>query len=448
MSGGGSDSGKKCGLFELIVFVVAIVFGTACSILSKTMMSLHGEGKTGETEQFEKPIFQTFGMFLGMCFGLVMHYVVCCFRIPFPGYTHGADVINGATTTTSETTALLALKKGEDSAGQPTTPTWMYFFLAIPAIFDLGATALCMMGLRYIDVSIYQLLRGSGIIFVAIMKQHILKDHLYRFQWVGVFFNVLSVFMVGSTAILSESKKDHPDEDDNGSAGRAFLGILLVMLGALVQAMQFVFEEKVLTMDIPSPPLLLIGMEGLWGTILCLVVVYPLVYLLPGDDHGSYEDPFNTWFMFKNEPHIQIAFAVYFVAIFGYNFFAVLVTFLLNSVWHAILDNFRPITVWITDLFIFYVISTSFGEQWTVYSWIQVAGMFVLLYGTAIYNAPNAGSISLEGDWFALGLDFSPEYDSIRREELEREQDEQFKQRMLHHKMGSSFFGEIPPSLV
>ena len=60
MSGGGSDNAnKECGCFELLVFVAAIVFGTACSILSKTMMSLHGEGKTGETEQFQKPIFQS-----------------------------------------------------------------------------------------------------------------------------------------------------------------------------------------------------------------------------------------------------------------------------------------------------------------------------------------------------------------------------------------------------
>jgi hypothetical protein len=251
----------------------------------------------------------------------------------------------------------------------------------------------------------------EGIIFVALMKQYVLKDRLFSFQWVGVVFNVVSVFMVGCTAILSEGVKANADGGDSSSAELALLGVLLVMLGALVQAMvrgthgdvlamllvsfpflissfcirdsqQFVFEEKVLTMDIPSPPLLLIGMEGLWGTIICLVVVYPLVYLLPGDDHGSYEDPFNTWHMFVNERHIQIAFIVYFFSIFGYNFFAVLVTYLLNSVWHAILDNFRPITVWITDLFIYYVISTSFGEQWTVYSWIQVAGMFVLLYGT------------------------------------------------------------------
>jgi predicted Na+-dependent transporter len=201
-------------------------------------------------------------------------------------------------------------------------------------------------------------------------------------------------------------------------------------------------------MDIPSPPLLLIGMEGLWGTVICFFVIYPLVYFLPGDDHGSYENPFNTWYMFVHNGHIQIAFAIYFFTIFGYNFFAVLVTYLLNSVWHAILDNFRPITVWMTDLFIFYVISTSFGEQWTVYSWIQVCGMAVLLYGTAIYNAPNSGSIKLDGHWYALGLNFSYEYDEIKRDEDEKLADEEWKARMLHHKVGSSFFGEMVPSLA
>jgi drug/metabolite transporter (DMT)-like permease len=128
----------------------------------------------------------------------------------------------------------------------------MYFFLAIPSIFDLAATALCMMGLQYIDASIYQLLRGSGIIFVALMKQYFLKDHLYRFQWTGVALNVVSVIMVGCTAILNEKTAavggQDDGEDDNeiisSGTGNALLGVTLVMLGALVQAMQFVFEEK------------------------------------------------------------------------------------------------------------------------------------------------------------------------------------------------------------
>jgi hypothetical protein len=138
------------------------------------MMGLRGEGITGEDELFQKPIFQTFGMFVGMTFGLVMHCVVLFFKIPFPGYpgygqggTKSAALNSekGTTYGTLDDEKKGLLDKGENGAatGEPQSlPVWMYFFLAIPALFDLGATALCMMGLQYIDVSIYQLLRGSG----------------------------------------------------------------------------------------------------------------------------------------------------------------------------------------------------------------------------------------------------------------------------------------------
>lgn len=276
---------------------------------------------------------QTFGMFVGMCFGLVMHWFVLAFKIPFPGYSHaqtsaGSSSLasNGGGNSTNygaisnEKDPLIKNSNNDsngnaDASEQDRLPTWMYFFLAIPSIFDLGATALCMMGLQYLDVSIYQLLRGSGIIFVALMKQHVLGDHLYTFQWMGIFWNVVSVFMVGGTAILNEGESGSDiEESSSKQSGEALLGVVLVMSGALVQAMQFVFEEKVMTMDIPSPPLLLIGMEGFWGTLLCVFVVYPLAYYLPGDDHGSYEDPFNTWAMFVNTHSIKLMFIVYFFA--------------------------------------------------------------------------------------------------------------------------------------
>ena len=68
MSGGGSGSvAKKCGMLELLVFIAAIICGTACSICSKNMMQLHAVGMTGEVEQFSKPLFQTFGTY-GVCF--------------------------------------------------------------------------------------------------------------------------------------------------------------------------------------------------------------------------------------------------------------------------------------------------------------------------------------------------------------------------------------------
>ena len=473
MGGGETATTKRCGFWEFTLFILAVITGTACSICSKTMMELHGIGIDGDVEVFSKPLFQTFGMFVGMLFGLVMHEVVLYFKIPFPGYNHDPAETNQKNKppvygSIDETRGLLDSsvppQVGPTTAGH--TPMWLLLFLAIPSIFDLAATALCMMGLRYLDVSIYQLLRGSGIIFVALMKQHVsgfleitwslkqcaysgrrhhtcistiethtlviytllqqvFNDRLYNFQWLGVFWNVIAVILVGMTAILSSN------DNENVEPGEALLGVFLVMLGALTQAMQYVFEEKVLTMEEADvPPLLLIGMEGFWGTFLCLVLLYPLAYYLPGDDHGSFEDPFNTYAMVVNTPTIQWAFVIYFFAIFGYNLFAVLVTFLLNSIWHAILDNFRPISVWLADLAIFYVFTEGdFGEPWTPYSYIQLFGMVVLLYGTAIYNAPHAGSIKMLGQWYVFGINLRHEYEAVHAELEEARLHEEWEER-------------------
>ena len=65
------------------------------------MMGLHGwngtldENGMPTVEPFQKPLFQTFGMFVGMTFGLIMHWIVLAFKISFPGYDlkkNGADV--------------------------------------------------------------------------------------------------------------------------------------------------------------------------------------------------------------------------------------------------------------------------------------------------------------------------------------------------------------------
>lgn len=117
-------------------------------------------------------------------------------------------------------------------------------------------------------------------------------------------------------------------------------------------------------------------------------MLYPLAWVLPGHDHGHVEDPFNTYAMVTSSRTIQYILVWYFLFIFLYNSFGVLVTYLLNSVWHAILDNFRPITVWGADLFIFYAISHgTFGEEWNSSSYLELAGLGILLFGTAVYNA-------------------------------------------------------------
>jgi hypothetical protein len=81
---------------EIFLFAFAVFFSTFTLICSKTMMSMLGtngatpDGVCGKPidEPFSKPLFQTFGMFVGMTFGLVMHAAAVGFRVPFPGYNH------------------------------------------------------------------------------------------------------------------------------------------------------------------------------------------------------------------------------------------------------------------------------------------------------------------------------------------------------------------------
>ena len=106
----------KFGFVELMIFLLALISGTSCTLTSKALLDMKGIGMTGEEEAFSFPLFQTFGMFFGkkrlympcvpvcmdyysyetspfvaMLIALLMHFLVLTFHIPFPGYTHKKD---------------------------------------------------------------------------------------------------------------------------------------------------------------------------------------------------------------------------------------------------------------------------------------------------------------------------------------------------------------------
>jgi len=285
-----------------------------------------------------------------------------------------------------------------------------YILLAVPSVFDLIATVLMVFGLLHINASIWMLLRGGGIVFVALMKEYVLGDKLQPNMWAGVFIIAAAVGMVGFSSQLNGATEEAKDD-------QVLLGVFLTVAGTFMQSVQYVYEEKVMSGEINAPPWLLIGMEGLFGTLLTTFVVYPLAAMVPGADHGVLEWRENTLAMLQSNPtlvHLSIAFCV---LVFILNSFSVLVTFMLSSVWHAILDNFRPISIWIVQLLIFYVFTDgAHGEPWTRGSWLQLAGLAVMIYGTAVYN----GSVTLPGATPASGPDLLRKGDMMSSPSLAR----------------------------
>jgi len=257
----------------------------------------------------------------------------------------------------------------------------VYFLLAIPSAFDLVGSVLSQFGLLYVTPSLFMLVRCFVIVVTAILKVTVLHTKLATHMWLGVVINFFAMVLVSFPVFLMPSTTtQQPGRDPR-------LGILFIVLSCVVQGSQYVFEEKVMTVD-NAPALIVVGMEGFWGIIFSVGVCWPLFYFFPGTDKGSMENLYDAVVMLNNSSVLTSYLLTFLVSVSLYNVFAVLITNLLNSIWHAILDNFRPIAVWGTDLVIFYVISQGrYGESWEwPGSYLQFIGMVTLFFGTAVYN--------------------------------------------------------------
>ena len=255
------DNVNTCGTIEIVIFILSVIFGTANSVLAKALMSVtvtDEEDGSRRAESFHKPLFLTFAMFVGMLLVLPIHWAVTILKLNFPGYEfdNGEEIRDDRRGPNNHEAAQ---KPNFDST--QTTTMHLHFILAIPAVMDLLATAMFMIGLQYLDVSIQQALCGYQIIFIALLKHHVLKQHLLKFHWVGVFWNMISVVLVGMAALLP-SVDEGEDERTDVPTPMVVLGVCLILLGSFTQALQMVIMEHVMKMDDSAPPLLVIGMMG------------------------------------------------------------------------------------------------------------------------------------------------------------------------------------------
>jgi len=268
-----------------------------------------------------------------------------------------------------------------------TVSTHTLVILIVPSLCDLLCTLLLLVAQLYITASLWQMMRGSVIIITAILKRFVLQSHLKWYMWVGVCVITSAMVLVGSTSFFSSNQGE---QDVSGRDPR--IGVILVVIGCIAQGVQYVFEEKVLSVG--APPLVVIGCEGIWGTIITLLLVYPMAYHLPGNDVGGcYENPWDAVEMIRSSPQLYALIISFVLTVTCYNCAVIYVTKYLSAIWHAILDNFRPVTIWGLDLCLYYVIlpGEGYGEVWTSTSWLQLVGLLVLFIGTAIYNGSFPG---------------------------------------------------------
>lgn len=342
-------------------------------------------GFGGIKHTFDKPFFQSIAMFLSMLLALPVQEIMTLIKRKSSKPTgtsseHSPLLPDDPTINDSDNENNGAAKNQKPKKqGNP-------LLIMIPAAFDLIASTIMTFGLIYISVSIFQMLRGSMVIFSTILTRIFLKGRrVRRYQLLGVVLAVIAICLVGVAGVMV------PQANQSASAGQTLIGISLVILSQIVQAGQIVVEEFLLA-DLNMPPLRVVGFEGLWGLLLMIVVACPLAYVIPGNDyspmpHNSLENTYDSLICLGSNGNLIIAVVVFCVAVLVYNCYGMLITDSFSAVNRTIFEAIRTAAIWVVDLIIQAIFPGSpFGELWSNWSFLELVGFIVLVLSTLIYN--------------------------------------------------------------
>lgn len=184
------------------IFIPAqLISNAANSITTKITLQQESTGYNNIRHYYDKPFWQSLIMTTAMSFALVVR--------------HFWDS-NG---------------KGPHKP----TPMKIRFLLAVPALCDLIAATLNIYGLAFINLSIFQMLRSSQIIFTAILSFFVLKKKIKAYEILGICLVVVSLILV--------------DESSNhGTVKEKLLGSLLVTFGQIF--IQYKLKGKVGALEV------------------------------------------------------------------------------------------------------------------------------------------------------------------------------------------------------
>lgn len=264
----------------------------------------------------------------------------------------------------------------EEEEETQSTSLWKNFQLALPSICDICATTLFNIGLVYTPVSIYQMTRGSSVLFVAMMSVIFLKKKVTKLEWISLLLVSLGVAIVG----FSGSKESDSNSDSGEAAPLVVLGITLIIIASVFQACQFVVEEFILSKH-NIPPLQLVYYEGFFGTTILFTVMIVLNFILGSIQNSQkFEDsPFNLVQSFTdvfNSRAVVVTSLLIMVSIALFNFCGISLTHRLSATSRSTVDTCRTFLVWLLALVM----------GWESFSFLQFLGFAVLVVGTLCYN--------------------------------------------------------------
>ena len=271
----------------------------------------------------------------------------------------------------------------------------------IPAAADLFSSILQCSALAMISGSTFMMLKGANIVTTLVFARWLINFDIKSRHIVGCGLAVIGLVIVGLADIYlsdktatSTSDVFYPLLQNLNTVGYVLMVVSLVFNGFL-----YAYEQKLLK-EYEISPLEMVGWEGVYGTIMSLLLVIILCFIpCPYSGNKCVYDS-------QSQPFIELP-SVYLSQIFSsllllflvvaglvsnafYNFYGVTITQTMDGLTRSLLNVCRTALIWIIGIMISLNVSNDSpyrieSLKWSVNS-VKFIGFFCIISGTLIYN--------------------------------------------------------------
>ncbi|XP_073985672.1 transport and golgi organization 9 [Rhodnius prolixus] len=336
--------------FQTVIAVVMVFTGSINTLTTKWADHLKAKGTDGKTREFDHPFVQALCMFFGEFLCLVV------FKVLYFAHKRKQD--------SAEENGLI---KGRQDFNA--------FILLPPALCDMIGTSLMYIGLNLTNPSSFQMLRGSVIVFVALLSMIFLRRKITWQQWLGILLVLAGLVVVGVSDYLLNK-----DSAESSNTNNMIMGDLIIVGAQIITAAQMVYEEKYITVK-EIPALQAVGWEGTFGFIVLGLLQIPFYYIVvpppfSSNSHSSLEDFPDAMYQSWDNKLIILALIGTIISIAFFNFAGITVTKELSATTRMILDSVRTLFIWGFSLIV----------SWQKFHPLQILGFLLLIMGMCIYN--------------------------------------------------------------
>lgn len=242
---------------------------------------------------------------------------------------------NGSRKKPTESSSLLS--DAEDQVPETSISLKTAVAVAVPSMLDLLQTVLANVGLLWISSSVFQMARGSVIVFSAIFSVQLMGKRLYAYHYASILLVAISVVLVGYAGVGHSGAADSATAEDTKNS---LLGLAFIIGAQVLCALQIVVEEHMM-ISLNVSPMLLVGLEGLWGLVF-FAVLMPVLTLTPGGTTAMskvwHEDFYDSIVKISHSWTLVVLILLYIVAVGTLNVTGNYVTKHLSAVMRSIVE--------------------------------------------------------------------------------------------------------------